>query len=243
MQPVTPTMVALLAAAAGDERLTPLKVAGIALAVAGATVMLDLAHIDFRSAQTDGVLVLLISGFLYAVYMVGLSRVLAKTPRPFTIFAWASTFGAIGLAVTSLGFVTASELLAVPARAWVGVLYCAMFVSVFAQGAVSWAVCHVSATVPSLYSCLQPLCTTAGAAVIFGDRLLVRDGVGMALIIPGMAVTVWAKRRDDLAQRERDAYVPLEVAGDAQAGESGAAYAAGEDDRSAALQVHSKQDD
>jgi multidrug transporter EmrE-like cation transporter len=200
MQPIVPVMVALISAVIGVERLTVPKAAGIATAVAGAVVMLDVTHIDLASACTDGILILLLQCLSYAFFIITLARVLAKDPRPFTVFAWASTFGALALSITAAFHMAGSDLQHAPFSVWLGLVYCSLVVSVGAHSSISWAVQHVSAAVPSSYACLQPLCTTAAAALVYGDKLGWHDAAGMALILPGMVLAVWAKRRDDAQQ-------------------------------------------
>ena len=200
MQPTVPVFVALLSSALGVERLSPLKAAGVVLAVGGAVVMLDPLHLSFGSAKTVGILILVLQCVSYAVFIITLARLLKHEPKPFTIFAAASTFGMLYLAATAGPDLFRIDVHTTPLSAWLVMLYCALVVSVCAHGSISWAVRHVSATVPSLYACLQPLCTTVLAALVYGDKLALHDAVGMALIVPGMVVTVWAKRREDVRE-------------------------------------------
>jgi drug/metabolite transporter (DMT)-like permease len=208
MQCLVPVLVALLSAMLGTEQLSLLKGSGIALAVSGAVVMLDPLHVSLASSQTDGIFVLVFQTFCYACFIITLARLLSSTPRPFTLFAWACTFATLALVATAAIYVPSTHWRAVPLRAWLTLGYCCLVVSVGAHGAISWAVRHVSATVPSLYTCLQPLCTSTLAAVVYGERLDVHEVVGMLLIVPGMVVTVWAKRREDLHKHERDESPP-----------------------------------
>lgn len=197
MQPTVPVFVAIISAAIGAERLSALKAVGIALAVGGAVVMLDPLHLHVESAQTAGILLLVLQCVSYAVFIITLARVLKHEPRPFTVFAAASSFGCLFLGATAGLDLFRIDVSTTPRSVWLVLVYCALVVSLGAHGSISWAVQHVSATVPSLFACLQPFCTTVLAAVTYGDQLAVHDAAGMAMIVPGMLATVWAKRRED----------------------------------------------
>lgn len=192
----------MLSAATGAEPLTKLKGAGIALAVTGALEMLGVLQLSLHSKQSVGVLMLMLQSGGYAAFIVSLAHVLRYDARPLTVFAMACVLGEVLLAIAAAPYVRGTRWLAVPRLAWLAMLYCGVVVSVFAHGTVSWAVRHVSATVPSLYCCLQPLCTSVLAAVVYGDTLTVREGIGAALIVPGMVLPVWAKRKQDVHDRQ-----------------------------------------
>lgn len=193
LQPTIPVYVALLTWATGSERLSPGKALGVAAAVSGALVMLDFGHLDLTSGKGAGVLVVLLQVLSYAVFIVCLPQHLASDPRPFTVCAWASTFGALALTVTAAPTMRDVDWGSVPMGTWATLAYCCLGVSVCAHASVVWAVKFVDATVPSLYVCLQPLCVAVLAAIVYGDALDLRDVLGVALIVPGVLATVWAK--------------------------------------------------
>lgn len=193
MQPTIPVYVALLTWATGSERLSPGKALGVAAAVSGALVMLDFGHLDLTSGKGAGLLVVLLQVISYAVFIVCLPRHLASDPRPFTVCAWASTFGGLALTATAAPLMGGVDWGSVPWSAWATMAYCCLGVSVCAHASVVWAVKYVDATVPSLYVCLQPLCVAALAAAVYGEPLEARDVAGVALIVPGVLVTIWAK--------------------------------------------------
>lgn len=202
MQPTIPVYVALLSWLTGAERLSALKAAGILLAVAGALVVLDVRHLDVSSDKAAGMAVLLAQVVSYAVFIIALARHLARDPRPFSAFAAASTVGGVALLATAAPFMGAVDWRAVPPSAWATLAYCCLGVSVCAHASVAWAVRFVNATVPSLYTCMQPLCVAALMAAVYGEALVAVDLIGLALIVPGVVLTVWGKRREDRAAAE-----------------------------------------
>lgn len=152
--------------------------------------MLDVTHIDLHSAQTVGMLVMLAQVFSYSVFIVALAEYLKRVPRPFSVFCRASTAGAAALTAIATTEAQAVDWIRVPISAWVILLYCALGVSFVAHASVSWAVQHVSPTIPSLYACLQPAAVTVMSFLVYGDVLGWVDMVGMCLILTGLLVTV-----------------------------------------------------
>lgn len=201
MQPTIPVYVALMSWATGSERLSAPKAAGIALAVAGALVVLDVRHLAAASGKALGMAVLLAQVVSYAVFIIALARYLARDPRPFMAFAAASTFGGAALLATAAPLAWSVDWRHVPWSAWATLAYCCLGVSVCAHASVAWSVKFVNATVPSLYTCLQPLIVAGLMAAVYGEALVLADLLGLALVVPGTVLTVWAKRREDKAAR------------------------------------------
>lgn len=152
--------------------------------------MLDVAHIDLHSTQTVGMLVMLAQVSSYSVFIIMLSHYLKRVPRPFTVFCRASAAGAAMLAVIATTEAPMIAWAEVPTVAWLILVYCALVVSFMAHSSVSWAVQHMSATIPSLYACLQPAAVMIMSWIVYGDVLELVDLVGMCLILTGLFVTV-----------------------------------------------------
>lgn len=196
MQPTIPVLVMLLTSALGYERLTWLKTLGIGSSVSGAVVMLNIANLPLHSSKTMGVFVMFLQVLSYAVFITALSRYLKYVPHPFTVFFWVTVFGWLCLLACSINQFHQVLWGSVPGYAWAALIYAAVGVSFLAHGAVSWAVRHVPATIPSLYTCVQPLAATALSAIMYGDMLKAHHLWGMVLILCGLFVTVLAQQAE-----------------------------------------------
>eukprot|EP00892_Ulva_mutabilis_P006514 jgi/Ulvmu1/4234/UM191_0007.1 len=196
MQPTIPVLVVLLTSALGYERLTLWKSLGVVSSVGGAVVMLDVTHIALHSSKSVGMLVMLIQVLSYAVFITALSRYLKQVPLPFTVCFWISAIGCLCLSVVGLYQVPDVQWHTIPGSAWAILFYAAIGVSFLAHGSISWAVKHVPPSVPSLYTCCQPLTATILSAVVYGDTLQLHHIVGMILILSGLFVTVFAQRAE-----------------------------------------------
>ena len=200
MQPTIPVLVMLLTAGLGHERLTWVKMFGIVSSVGGAIVMLDISHLQLHSSKSVGMIIMILQVCSYAVFITGLSKYLKQVPKPFTVFFWVSLVGCLILSAASARELPNIAWGSVPGVAWACLLYAAVGVSFLAHGSVSWAVRHVPATIPSLYTCVQPLATTVLSAIIYGDKLEVHHALGMLLILAGLFVTVLAQRAESRAE-------------------------------------------
>ena len=209
MQPTIPVLVVLLTSALGYEKLTMWKSLGVVSSVGGAVVMLDVSHIELHSSKSVGMLVMFVQVLSYAVFITALSRYLKHAPVPFTVCFWVSTCGSLGLAAVAVKDFPSIDWGSIPGFAWACLLYAAIGVSFLAHGSISWAVNHVPPSVPSLYTCFQPLAATILSAIVYGDTLQLHHAVGMILILGGLFITVAAQR----AETKLNAFTPSSPCG------------------------------
>lgn len=206
MQPTIPVLVVLLTSALGYEKLTLWKSIGVVSSVGGAVVMLDVSHIELHSSKSVGMLIMFFQVLSYAVFIIALSRYLKQVPKPFTVFFWVSCCGFLCLSVAAIKDLPRIEWSSVPGPIWAILIYAAVGVSFLAHGSISWAVKHVPPSVPSLYTCCQPLTATILSATVYEDKLKTYHLVGMILILSGLFVTVfaqWTEKTPDASGMKR----------------------------------------
>jgi drug/metabolite transporter (DMT)-like permease len=160
-----PVFAAATAAALGVERVGADRLVGIALAVAGALI--------------------LVNGLCYALFLVLQRPVLTRIPWR-TVIAWSFLFGSVGVLLVSIPALVALEPAKVPAGAWLGVAYIVLFPTVFAYAANTWAVRRSSPALVAAYNTLQPLVAAALAAAFLGERFGWAEGAGLVLIAAGL---------------------------------------------------------
>ncbi len=180
-----PVFAAGAAALMGIERITVHRLAGIALSVAGALVLVN----PFRfSAGRSGALgngLILCNGLCYALFLVLQRPVLTRIPWR-TVTAAAFFFGGLGVLAVSAPTLLTLDLSNVGAGAWLGVAYIIVFPTIFAYAASTWAVRRSSPALVAAYSTLQPLVASTLAAAFLGERFGWEEGVGFALIAAGL---------------------------------------------------------
>jgi len=189
-----PVLVALLAAAAGLERLTlrallvaAAAFAGCALTAAGETGASSLLQAG------PGVAFALVAALVYASYLVLSSRFAADVPAQALAqhLAQASALVCIVLALATGGLSLPSS----PA-AWLSVLGIAVVSTVVALFTFLAGMAHLGPTRASVVSSLEVLVTLALAAALLGERLGPLQWLGAALILGAVvAQSLGALRR------------------------------------------------
>jgi drug/metabolite transporter (DMT)-like permease len=173
----------------GIETIGPRRALGIALAVAGALVMVN--PLRFSSTGNTGGhmglgnLLILGNCLSYALFLVFQRPILRRLPWR-TVIAGSFVFGGTAVFLASLPALAELDFRAVPATTWLGILYIALFGTVVAYALNTWAVRRSSPALVAAYGMLQPVVTATLAASFLGERLGWAEGVGFALIVAGL---------------------------------------------------------
>lgn len=202
LMPSIPVFAVALGALFRVEGIGRRRLAGIALAVAGALVLLDPRRLTLGDEVTLGNLLILANCLCYAGFLVAQRPVLARLPWR-TVIAWAFLFGASGVLVVSWGELSALEAAAVPQGAWWGIAYIVLFPTVLAYSLNTWAVRRSSPALVAVYTTLQPVFGSSLAALFLGERFGLNQAGGFVLIATGLWVTARA-----LQQRRQPAGGP-----------------------------------
>jgi drug/metabolite transporter (DMT)-like permease len=201
-----PVFAVAAAAALGIERIGRRRLAGIALAVVGALVVLgpgQLAMGQGPAAQLGagpleaarpvflGNLLILVNCLSYSVFLVLQRPILERLPWRTTI-AWSFLFGGLAILAVSGPQLAALEPAALSTRAWLGLTYIVALPTLFSYAVNTWAVKRSSASLTAAYTTVQPLFATLLAHWMLGERLGWRAACGFALIAAGL---YWVSRR------------------------------------------------
>jgi DME family drug/metabolite transporter len=185
LMPAVPVFAVALAVALGVERVGPRRIAGVALAVAGALVVLDPSRFSLADRAAVGDLLILVNCLLYAGYLVLQRPVLERLPWR-TVLAWSYLFGSLGVLAVGGAELAALEPAAVSRGAWLGVAFILLFPTVLGYLLATWAVRRSSPTLVAAYTTLQPLLSALLAATFLGERIGAAEAAGFALIAAGL---------------------------------------------------------
>lgn len=190
-----PVFAVATAALLGIEKVRGQRLVGIALSVAGALVLVNPFRFSTEPGAALGNVLILGNSLCYAVFLVLQRPVLARIPWR-TVIAASFVFGGGALLLVAVPALVALEPSRVPAGTWLGVLYIAIFATVFAYAANTWAVRRSSPALVSAYGTLQPLVAATLAATFLGERFGWVEAVGFVLIVAGLwRVTATPSRR------------------------------------------------
>lgn len=198
LMPSIPVFAVALGALFRIERIGPRRLAGIALAVAGALVLLDPRHFTLGDEVAVGNLLILLNCLCYAGFLVAQRPILARLPWR-TVVAWAFLFGGVGVVAVASGELAALRATAVPAGVWWGLAYIVVFPTVLAYSLNTWAVRRSSPALVAVYITLQPLFGSLLAVLFLGERFGARQAGGLLLIAAGLWVTSRALQRHRIA--------------------------------------------
>jgi len=193
LMPSTPVFAAALAAVTGRQRLRAPAVAGIALSVLGALVMLDIARFSAGGPALWGNGLILLNCLSYALYLVRQESMLLRL-RPLTVVSWAFVYGGSGTLLVSLPSLWAFHPEIVPAATWLALLYIVTIPSGLNYALNTWAIKRSTPTLVAAYTTLQPAAAAGLAFLILGEHLGFREVVGLALILSGLALVTHATR-------------------------------------------------
>jgi drug/metabolite transporter (DMT)-like permease len=180
-----PVFAVAAAAALGIEKLTPARLVGVALSVAGALVLVNPFRFSTAPGAALGNALILGNSLCYALFLVLQRPVLARIPWR-TVIAWSFLFGGAGVLLAAAPALARLEPSQVPAATWLGVFYIALFATVFAYAANTWAVRRSSPALVAAYGTVQPLVAVVLAAGFLGERFGWIEGIGFALIVAGL---------------------------------------------------------
>lgn len=186
LMPSIPVFAAGLAVLLGIERVGPRRLGGIALAVAGAlVVLLHPGHASFGDRGTLGNFLILANCLCYAGFLV-LQRPLLERLGWRTVIAWSFLFGSLGVLAVGGGELGAIEPAAVSGGAWLGVAFILIFPTLLGYSLATWAVRRSSPTLVATYITLQPLLSALLAATFLGERFGSAEAAGFVLIAAGL---------------------------------------------------------
>ena len=185
LMPAIPVFTCAIAALFGVERIRPMQILGVALAVAGALVMLNPFRFKLGNDTTFGNLLIVGNCLAYAGYLVLQRPVLRRLP-PLTVVAYAFLFGGLGVLAVSDRHVLAIEPARMPALVWVGIAYSVLFQTTINYALTVWVMKRSTPSVVSSFNSLQPLVAAILAAIFLGETFGWREAAGFVLIVGGL---------------------------------------------------------
>jgi drug/metabolite transporter (DMT)-like permease len=182
----TPIFVFLLAILYLKEKITPLKVIGIAASFAGVAVILRGGRMDEGVLFGDFLVILAV--IAWAAYTV-FGKKLLKKYGALTVTAYALIIGT--LAYLPIGIVPAIRFnySQVPDTAWLSLLYIAIMTSVVAYSIWYWALARMEASKLAIFQNLQPIFAAILSMLFVSESFGFDFYLGGALVIGGVLLT------------------------------------------------------
>ena len=183
----TPIWVAPLAAVTMGERLTQKRLAGLGLGLAGIAVMFNPLSFDWSDHhKLVGNAMLLGAALAWAVTIVHV-RSHEFVLSPLQLAPWQMVLGAIPVAVLVALYESPARHPSRSSALWAVLAYNGPFATAFAL----WAWISVNRALPAITTAMAslavPVVGLLASTVTLGERLTLANGVGLALIVAGIA--------------------------------------------------------
>lgn len=178
-----------------QERASPFKLMGIALAAAGTVYLIGPDRVSLRPDLALGNGLVVMGMMCYAGFLV-LSKPLLRRYGTVAVSANAMAFGAIGTVPFGLLSLSHTDLTAVSPVTWWWVLYIVVVPTVGAYFLNAWALNRTSSQLVAAFIYLQPVFTVIVAPLVLaGEDLSHRALLGGVAIFLGLGLVIWGERR------------------------------------------------
>ncbi|MCL5990903.1 MAG: DMT family transporter [Bacteroidetes bacterium] len=165
------------------------KITGVAIAIAGAVLIMLERGIDLKSDFFIGNVLLLLASFSWALYTI-LGRDFSR--KYGAVYSTAVTMVIGFITYIPVYFITNEPILAVVTFNvfdWLGILYLGIMTSGFGYLIWFWALKKMEASKLSVFNNLQPVLTTILAIIFLHHQLTIPFLAGGVLIIGGVVLT------------------------------------------------------
>lgn len=202
-----PIFVMLLAAVILKEPVTRKKSFAVFLGVSGGWLLIfSSTHQPGTSSSFDGNLMLIVSGLMYAIYLV-LSKPLTLRYSSVTMMKWMFLFTTL----TLLSF-TFRHVLDIPAfhrPAWDWTELSAIFYVLFGATfqpylLIPMSLKRIRPTTVSMYNYIQPIIASLIAVLTGQDTFSWQKGVASLFIFTGVYLVTQSKSREDVEKEQND---------------------------------------
>lgn len=170
---------------AGRERATVMKVGGIALAAAGALLVVGVEGVEGTRRSLIGAMLIVINSCCYAMYLVYSKPMMARLSAKRVIRRMFMAAAVIMIPIAAVPLAR-QDWASIPGRAWLGLALVIIGPTVIAYLLNAWALAHADSSVVAAYTYVQPVLTAILAAVYLQEEIRPVVIVAAAMIFVGL---------------------------------------------------------
>jgi drug/metabolite transporter (DMT)-like permease len=194
-----PVFAILVSVLIGNDRLSPLKIAGIVLAGGGVVYLIDPQNASFSSATTQGDVLVILNSMSYATY-IAVSKRLITHYGALKSIAWLFLFASVVNVPVGLISLSSVDVWQINSGAWLALGGVVLFSTILAYYWNAWALARVEPSVVAVYIYLQPLIGTVLAIFILGEAWKPRIFLAMCLIFTGVFLVTRKRKREVISK-------------------------------------------
>ncbi len=201
---LNPVFVLVFASILIHEKVTFVKVIGIALGAGGALILILYGKmVNMSTNSFAGNILVMLNMLCYAMYIVLIKPMVAKY-HTMTILKWVSFFGFLFILPFCVKGITELHLQSISVNAWLGVVYVVVFNTFIAYLLINFALKTVEASMVSFYTYLQPVIASV-MSVSLGAEVITVPKIIAALLIFGGVYLVSRVKKNSIVQIKADA--------------------------------------
>ena len=174
-----------LAIALGHERASAMRIGGIALAAAGALLVVGGEGFTGTARSLLGAAMILINCFGYALYLVVSKPHMARL-SPRSVVSWMFAVGTLMMLPICAVPLWRENWSAISSGAWLALAAVVLGPTVAAYLLQAWALRHADSSSVAAYVYVQPVLATLLGAMIFGERVRPIVMVAAVMIFAGV---------------------------------------------------------
>lgn len=184
----------------GRERGNLLKVAGIALAGAGAAYLALVRGGAAEGATMAGDLLIVMNSLCYAGYLV-YSRDVLKRVEPLTLVTWVFLIGTVLVAPLGVPALARTKMDLVSLKTILVLGYIVLFPSFLVYLTSIWSLKRAPSSLVAIYVYVQPVVTAIVAPLVLGELVTPRAGVAALVIFAGLGLATKGMQRGEKPAR------------------------------------------
>lgn len=191
---VYPILTALIMTLCFHERLSWLVVLSLSIACGGIALLCPMEEggISLSGNFFIGLLIVMLSGLSYAIYLVGLNKTRVRTIASMPVTLYVLLFGTL-LFVVRLALFSPLTLPQTPLL-WLNLLALGVFPTVISLVLTAKAIQNIGSTQTALLGALEPVTAVILGYFILGEGVSLRDMGGMVLILSAVTLVVCRRK-------------------------------------------------
>lgn len=191
---VYPILTALIMTLCFHERLSWLVVISLGIACGGIALLCPMEEggISLSGNFFIGLLIVMLSGLSYAIYLVGLNKTRVRTIASMPVTLYVLLFGTL-LFVVRLALFSPLTVPQTPLL-WLNLLALGVFPTVISLVLTAKAIQNIGSTQTALLGALEPVTAVILGYFILGEGVSLRDMGGMVLILSAVTLVVCRRK-------------------------------------------------
>jgi len=181
---ITPIFVTIGAWFLFGDRITPSFVAGMALSIGGAALLVR-SSVSLSPQHLLGDALSLVAAVFYAGYLLALKH-LRKSFSTVTIMAWSGLASCTGFGIVA--WLSGDKMTATTAGGWLVLVALALISHVSGQALITYGFGHLPASFSAVSLLWQPVVAAAVAWAVLGEQLHWLQGAGAVVVLAGIVV-------------------------------------------------------